>query len=331
MKWLLPALVLASLLAGCTGGTDRSATPRPAHVKLAITIQRAEELHNALVNYTLSCPAATGSFPHARAACRKLSSVQAMLHPPRMTSTCLGGPGIPPVVDIHGTVNTEAIDFSLTSCQKPSARAHAARKWLALAPPHRADRGRVHAGAALSPDRKRFAFIRGTPERSALVVLDLRSRQIHRLTPWSGKRGLATDPHWALGGRRIVYAGCGPPRVVQPCSLWSIRPDGSDPRNLTEGLETYPHFVVSPNRRWIAFTTAPPGEYSLGLPYPEHFRLRAERIDGSDQRVLARGTVSTPESWSARGLIHFMRFATGQSPYGTPEAVSLSGHLHRVR
>ena len=119
--------------------------------------------------------------------------------------------------------------------------------------------------------------------------------------------------------------------MVTPCALWSIRPDGSDPRKLTGRLETYPHFVLSPNRRWIAFTTAPPGEYGLGVPSAEDFRLWAERIDGSDRRVLATGTVSTPESWSGHGLIHFIRSATGQSPYGTEEAVSLTGHIRRVR
>jgi WD40-like Beta Propeller Repeat len=250
-----------------------------------------------------------------------------MLHPPRTTSTCAGGfgPGIPAEVDVHGTVSTEAIGFSLTTCQKPSARADAARDWLAFAPPHGAKLQRL--GAALSPDRKRLAFVRGTPsERSALFVLDLGSRNVKRLTPWSGRRGVATYPHWALGGRRIVYAGCGPPRVVQPCALWSIRPDGSDPRSLTGSLETYPHFAVSPNGRWIAFTTALPGDYALG----GRSRLRAERIDGSDRRSLANGFVSTPESWSVHGLIHFTRFPADQSPFGTEEAVTLSGHPHRV-
>jgi len=238
-------------------------------------------------------------------------------------------------VDVNGTVNTEALDFSLTSCQDPSARADAARDWLALAPLRRADLGRrlLHGSAALSPDRKRFAFIRGggagSETRIALFVLDLRSRHVQRLTPWSGRRGVATNPHWVLGGRRIVYAACHP-GVVEPCTLWSILPDGSDPRNLTGSLETYPHFVVSPNGRWIAFTTAPPGEYGLGLSSKEHHRLWAERIDGSDRRVLATGTVSTPESWSVHGLIHFTRYPTGQSPYGTAEAISLSGHLHRI-
>lgn len=248
-----------------------------------------------------------------------------------MTSTCAGGAGIPPEVEVKGTVNTEAIDFSLTSCQAPAARAHAAREWLALAPNHHAGLGRL-AGTrafALSPDRRRFAFVRGTTARSALFVLDLRSRHVQRLTPWSGKKGVASDPHWALGGRLIVYASCQPKGVVQPCALWSIRPAGSDARKLTGDLETYPSFVVSPNGGWIAFTTAPPGEYGLGEPYKEDHHLWAERIDGSDRRVLATGSVSSPAFWSGRGLIRFTRFPTGQSPFGTPEAVSLSGHLHR--
>jgi len=331
VKALLPFLVLASLLAGCAGGTDHSAARRPAHVKLDITIQRAEELHNALVHYTLLCPAATGSFPHARAACKKLSSIRVMLHPRRMTSERLVCPGIPPEVEVKGTVKTEAVDFSLTPCQKPSARADAARDWLALAPPHGALLRPARAEAAVSPDQKRIAFIRGTRTQSALFVLDLRSRHVQRQTPWSGseRRGMATDPHWVLGGRRIIYSGCGP-GVVQTCSLWSIRPGGLDPRNLTGGLDTASHFVVSPNGRWIAFTTALPRD---NRAYGGRTQLLAERLDGSDRRTLATGFVSTPESWSVHGVIHLTRYQNtpdGVDPYsGKGETVSFSGHLHR--
>lgn len=155
-------------------------------------------------------------------------------------------------------------------------------------------------------------------------MLDLRSRNTQRLS----RGGAATNPHWVLGGRRIVYAACHR-GLVEPCTLWSILPDGSDPRILTGSLETYPHFLVSPNGRWIAYNTAPPGEYGLGLLSEEHHRLWAERIDGSDRRVLATGSLSE-ESWSGNGLIHFTRYPNGQSPYGTPWAVSLSGHLHRI-
>jgi len=186
---------------------------------------------------------------------------------------------------------------------------------------------------AVSPDGKRIAFTRGrVPTQAAVFVLDLRTRHVQRVTPWwSGREGAAARPEWALGGRRIVYARCRVERRSVPCSLWSIRPDGSDTRKLTGGLETYSSFAVSPDGRWVSFTTSPPGWSAEFYSAPPVYQLDAARIDGSDRRVLANGYVSTPGSWSKQGGILFRRYSSGEAQRGTDWAISLSGQLHRYR
>lgn len=154
---------------------------------------------------------------------------------------------------------------------------------------------------AVSPDGKRivFARTRRPPGRGrqpeALFVLDMASRRVHRVTPWSagGYRG----PAWALGGRRIVYGRCSL-RPFGECPLWSIRTDGSSGRDLTEGLTTNGNAAVSPDGRWIAFSTS-----IATLSFPTPGNLYLERIDGTRRRVLTRGVISPPLSWSRQGLI----------------------------
>jgi len=121
---LISAVLLFAAVAGCGGKTRHSS------IDVVVTIQRGS---GAPTHYELSCPSAKGNFPNAQAACVKLASTKAMLQPPTLTATCAGSEGVPAEVSVKGSVESKPVDFSVRACDEPSARAQAARKWLALA------------------------------------------------------------------------------------------------------------------------------------------------------------------------------------------------------
>ncbi|SRR6266511_517671 len=121
-------IAAVGLLAGCS--SSHQATNK-LRASIHVTIDRG---HRGSVQYALLCPSAKGDFPDAATACKKLTSNDAMLHPPKMTATCAGSEGVPPSVTVKGRANGEPVVFSVRSCDAPSDRAQAARDWLALVP-----------------------------------------------------------------------------------------------------------------------------------------------------------------------------------------------------
>jgi TolB protein len=64
-------------------------------------------------------------------------------------------------------------------------------------------------------------------------------------------------------------------------SLWSIRPDGSHRRRVSRTHQNCKRPSLSPNRAWIAFDGAPPGQSPL-----TQFDVQVVRRDGTGRRTL---------------------------------------------
>lgn len=89
-------------------------------------------------------------------------------------------------------------------------------------------------------------------------------------------------------------------------SLWSIRPDGSHRRRVFRTRQNCKRPVLSPDRRWIAFDGAPPGQAPLS-----QFDVQVVRRDGTGRRTLVPSPDrETDPQWSPDGTrISYVRLA----------------------
>ena len=89
-------------------------------------------------------------------------------------------------------------------------------------------------------------------------------------------------------------------------SLWSIRPDGSHRRRVFRTRQNCKRPVLSPDRRWIAFDGAPPGQAPLS-----QFDIQVVRRDGTSRRTLVPSPDrETDPQWSPDGTrISYVRLA----------------------
>jgi TolB protein len=89
-------------------------------------------------------------------------------------------------------------------------------------------------------------------------------------------------------------------------SLWSIRPDGSHRRLVFRTRQNCKRPVLSPDRSWIAFNGAPPGQAPLS-----QFDIQVVRRDGTGRRTLVPSPDrETDPQWSPDGTrISYVRLA----------------------
>ena len=135
---------------------------------------------------------------------------------------------------------------------------------------------------AWSPDSKTIAFESNREGKTAVYVIGVDGRGLHRLTDLEF---LSSQPNWSPDGRNIVFgstrSGTG--------RLYVMNADGSQQTRVANA-ETGPQFFpsFSPDGQWIAFGVMGPRFSNLYFVY-------AVRADGSQLRAL---TDSTQTSWS---------------------------------
>lgn len=128
---------------------------------------------------------------------------------------------------------------------------------------HRSTGFRVGFGQPeLSPNGTKLVFRRYNSSRTrpanrrAIFVVNVNGRGLRRLTPWNLR---ATGPDWAPDGSRILFASNAPAdnNLAPGTNLYSIRPDGTDLRRLTNVGAS--HYVLagsySPDGKAIVYAT----------------------------------------------------------------------------
>lgn len=142
-----------------------------------------------------------------------------------------------------------------------------------------ADDGANNGFPSWSPDGKQIVYKRGRQ----LVILSLADGKV---TPLTGESHWYNFPQWSPKGDAIMFTS----DRDGDFELYTIRPDGTGLRRLTNSPGNDAHSIWSPDGEWIVFSSARMGfkdEMALyeGVPQP-YGEIFAMRADGSDVRQL---------------------------------------------
>ncbi|WP_295243763.1 Tol-Pal system beta propeller repeat protein TolB [uncultured Brevundimonas sp.] len=152
-----------------------------------------------------------------------------------------------------------------------------------------------------------FSIIRGG--NTDVYVMDLRSRQISRLT---SDPGIDTSPSFSPDGSQIVFTS----DRSGSARLYVMRADGSGQRPISRGGGIYTAPSWSPTGNLIAFTKQGGGRFSTGVM----------NADGSGERILSSSYFEEGPNWAPNG--RYVMFAR-QTPGGDTRlwTVDLSGRV----
>jgi TolB protein len=165
-----------------------------------------------------------------------------------------------------------------------------------------------------SPDGQRVIMSLQQEGDSSILEMDLRSRQIRRLTQG---RAIDTSPCYAPDGSQIVFESDRDGHQA----LYVMGSDGSAPRRISLGEGRYSTPVWSPRGDYIAFTKQLSGRFLIGVLRP----------DGSGERVLTEGYHNEGPTWAPNGRF-LMFFREQQGANGGPRiySIDLTGRNERV-
>lgn len=162
-----------------------------------------------------------------------------------------------------------------------------------------------------SPDGRRIAYDFADETGVHIATMGPNGRRVRQLT---STPGIQEVPRWSPDGRRIVFDAYRPrPGVPFSTSIWIMRADGSQPRQLTfDGFDVEP--VFSPDGTQIAFARIT-GETAAGDTLEAVYVMD---VDGTDlYEVVAPTPGLEHPDWSPDGRWISFNIA--------PEAVTARG------
>jgi Tol biopolymer transport system component len=166
---------------------------------------------------------------------------------------------------------------------------------VAMVNPAGSDLHEITSGAntnghpSFSPDGKRFVYRTTGPEGQGLRIKNLEGNSVTPLTT-----EYDSFPSWSPRGDLITFTR----RVEGDFEIYTIRPDGTNARRLTNSPGNDSHSAWSPNGEWIVFTSARMGfkDEVMYTPSPQPYgELFVMRKDGTRIQQL------TDDQWEDGG------------------------------